>query len=44
MSYSYPNDPFSFGSTKQMQDRIKRDKEEFKAEEIKKDEGESGKI
>lgn len=30
-----PPDPFSFGNTRQMQDRIKRDKEELRREKLK---------
>ena len=39
MIYEYPNDPFSFGTTARLQQQIKQEKEDFKREEIKKEEG-----
>ena len=32
-----PPDPYSFGNIRQQQDRIERDKKEFKEEELKKE-------
>lgn len=41
MNYEYPNNPYSFGSTVKMSKSIKDEKENFKKEEMEKEENEN---